>query len=442
MIGAGNRRGIWIALWLSLLGLLGPCLAHSQDEVLRQAEALLNQRQPAQAAALLSDYEDRLAGIGDFAYLYGLALFESGQPERAIPYLERATTADPMFAGVRIELARAYFQVGRYEESQVQFEYLVKLNPPPAAQRAIAEYLAAIDLRLARQDWRSRWRLRPSVGWDSNANAASELNEFLGFVLDQNSRRTESSYGDLYGTGTFSKSLGGGRSVHLGGELQGRHYPDAGFADTMALVARAGMNWSGNNLTRGLRVRAYRLNVDDKFNSQGLSLEASWDMTVNTLQRVGMFARLGALRFDRDFENRDVDQLLVGLSATHVVGRGRRGLVTLSALLGSDDPQVADSRYGRELYGLRGSAVWALEKNLSLTLSGGWQRYLYQQPFFPAVDAERRLDRVADGALNLVWKSPSGLEAALGVNYRDQRSSVSLFSYDRWVLSLALSRGW
>jgi hypothetical protein len=347
-----------------------------------------------------------------------------------------------LFAGVRIELARAYYQTGRLEEAQKQFEYLTTQNPPPAARRAIDEYLAAIDLQLSQNTWRTIWRFSPSTGWDSNANAATELNEFLGFVLDQRSRQTESTFLDVYGSGDFSRSVGKGRTVQLGGELQGRHYPDASFADSLGLVARAGMSWSGESETRSLRVRAYRMNVDDDFNNQGLSLEGAWDYTVSPLNRLGMFARMGVLRFDDEFANRDVDQLLLGFSGTSLLGVSRRSLVTVSALLGKDNPRETGSRYGREIYGLRGFGAWRISTNLSGRINIGWQRYMYDEAFFPEVDSSRRVDKVADGSVSLVWQFKPKLESSVGLSYRDNRSNVPLFSYDRWVFSLGLSRAW
>lgn len=442
LIASLMRQAAGLTVCLIGVILLGATPALAQVEVLQQAELLLNKRQPAQAATLLATYEGQLGEDPDFPYLYGLALFESGRADQAIPYLEKATAADPLFAGVRIELARAYYQTGRLEEAQKQFEYLTTQNPPPAARRAIDEYLAAIDLQLSQNTWRTIWRFSPSTGWDSNANAATELNEFLGFVLDQRSRQTESTFLDVYGSGDFSRSVGKGRTVQLGGELQGRHYPDASFADSLGLVARAGMSWSGESETRSLRVRAYRMNVDDDFNNQGLSLEGAWDYTVSPLNRLGMFARMGVLRFDDEFANRDVDQLLLGFSGTSLLGVSRRSLVTVSALLGKDNPRETGSRYGREIYGLRGFGAWRISTNLSGRINIGWQRYMYDEAFFPEVDSSRRVDKVADGSVSLVWQFKPKLESSLGLSYRDNRSNVPLFSYDRWVFSLGLSRAW
>lgn len=436
------KAGHLVFIFLFGLVTLLPVTAQADDAVLRQAELLLNKRQPVQAVALLAEYEEELGEQPNFSYLYGLALFESGKAEQAIPYLESATSADPLFAGVRIELARAYYQVNRLEDAQKQFEYLTTQNPPPTARRAIDEYLAAIDIKLAQTRWRASWRLAPTTGWDTNANAATELNDFLGFTLDQRSRQAESAFLDVYGSGDFSRSLGGGTSIRLGAEMQGRHFPDASFADSLGIVGKAGITWSGTDESRSLRLRTYRMNVDDDFNNQGLSLEGAWDYNVSKMNRVGVFARVGVLRFDDEFDNRDVDQLLMGLSATSVLGASRRAMLTVSTLLGTDSPRQEASRYGRDLIGLRAYAAWRINAQFAGRASAGWQRYLYDDAFFPEVDASRRADRVVDGAVSLVWKAKPNLEASLGVSYRDNHSNVDLFTYDRWVLSLGVSRGW
>jgi hypothetical protein len=116
--------------------------------------------------------------------------------------------------------------------------------------------------------------------------------------------------------------------------------------------------------------------------------------------------------------------------------------VTVSALLGKDNPRETGSRYGREIYGLRGFGAWRISTNLSGRINIGWQRYMYDEAFFPEVDSSRRVDKVADGSVSLVWQFKPKLESSVGLSYRDNRSNVPLFSYDRWVFSLGLSRAW
>jgi len=430
-----------LAILPGLHVLCGPAIAENTD-VLRQAERLLNQGHPVQAAALLEDYRSKLLGQPEFAYLYGLALFESGKAESAIPYLEEATTSDPLFAGARIELARAYYQAARYEEAQKQFEYLGAQNPPAVARRAIDEYLAAIDQKLLQFRWRDTWLAEPRLGYDSNANAATELNDFLGFTLDPRSREAESSFVDLRGRGDFSRLLRGGPLLEFGAEAQARTYPDASFVNSIGLVGRAGMKWAEDGETRSLNLRTYRLHVDGDFNNHGLSLEGSWDRSLDNMTRTGVFSRIGLLRFDDAFSNRDVNQLLLGVSGTRVLDQTRRGLLTLSAIAGLDDPLETSSRYGRELFGARAHAAMRFGQSLAGRLSGGWQRSNYERAFFDQVDTSRRRDTLTDISASVVWRMDRRLEASSGFSYYRNDSSVDLFSYDRWLFYVSVARTW
>lgn len=437
----GKLRSLLLAILPGLHVLCGPAVAENTN-VLRQAERLLNQGHPVQAAALLEDYRGKLVGQREFAYLYGLALFESGKAERAIPYLEEATASDPLFAGARIELARAYYQAARYEEAQKQFEYLSAQNPPAVARRAIDEYLAAIDQKLLQFRWRNTWLAEPRLGYDSNANAATELNDFLGFTLDTRSREAESSFVDLRGRADFSRLLRGGRLLELGAETQARAYPDASFVNSIGLVGRAGMKWAEDGETRSLNLRTYRLHVDGDFNNHGLSLEGSWDRSLDNMTRTGVFSRVGVLRFDDAFSNRDVNQLLVGVSGTRVLGQPRRGLLTLSAIVGLDDPLESSSRYGRDLFGARAYAASRFGQAVTGRLSAGWQRSNYDQAFFEAVDTSRRRDTLTDVSASVAWRMDRRLEVSTGLGYSHNDSSVDLFSYDRWLIYLSVTRTW
>lgn len=432
---------------MSLALALGYCWCTSSFavpdiDVMKQAEHLLNQGQPVQAAALLEGYQEQLRDRREFAYLFGLALFESGNVSQAIPFLEQATSGDPMFAGARIELARAYYTAGRYHDAQTQFEFLTAQNPPPAARRAIEEYLAAIDLKLSQFRWRDSWRLEPSLGYDSNANAATELNDFLGFTLDQQSREAESGFLDLKGRGDFSRILGGGRVLELGGELQGRMYPEATFVNSLGVVGRAGLRWSMDGESRAINLRSYRLHVDGDFNNQGLSAEGSWDRSFSATTRTGVFSRIGVLRFDNEFSNRDVNQFLLGVSGTRVIDPSRRGMVTVSGILGIDAPLEAESRYGRDLLGVRLYGAWRFGQTMAGRVSAGWQRSHYDKAFFEQVDTRPRRDTLADVSASVAWRHGKFLESSAGVSYSSNNSSVELFSYQRWMVYLSLTRGW
>ncbi len=91
-------------------------------------------------------------------YLQGRSLYRDGTSanlERAIAYLESATTADPLFVDAWSTLAMAQL-------NKVQYDFMNPLEPVPAARRAARRALelspCSVDARLAMAitDWRER----------------------------------------------------------------------------------------------------------------------------------------------------------------------------------------------------------------------------------------------------------------------------------------------
>src|SRR5689334_556053 len=152
--------------------------------ILKQAESLLAEKQPAAAYDLLASHELDLAGAPTFDYLLGIAALDSGRASDAAFALQRAVASQPDFAGARLELARAQFEQGELAPSQAQFQYLLTQSPPPATRAVIEKYLDAIGERT--QSVRSRWSALAQfgAGYDSNANGSTSEQTFLGFTLD------------------------------------------------------------------------------------------------------------------------------------------------------------------------------------------------------------------------------------------------------------------
>ena len=75
--------------------------AHNLDEALPLLERL-NRDHPAD---------------GHLLFMYGDALVQSQQADRAIPVLERAVKVDSALLSARASLGRAYVQAGRFQEA-------------------------------------------------------------------------------------------------------------------------------------------------------------------------------------------------------------------------------------------------------------------------------------------------------------------------------------
>jgi tetratricopeptide (TPR) repeat protein len=80
-------------------------------------------------------------------YWLGAAYNHIGLQEEAIPFLARSVELDPGLVAARSALGEAYFVLGRYDESEAQYEAALTLGRDPAAA-----WLALAEVRMRQED--------------------------------------------------------------------------------------------------------------------------------------------------------------------------------------------------------------------------------------------------------------------------------------------------
>ena len=103
----------------------------SLEKLLVEAEILIKKGKPSDAYALLEPLEFEHSGDTRFDYLMGIAALDSGIPGRATLALERVLAVDPEHAAARLDLARAYFQLGDLPRAKTEFALTLKRNAQP-----------------------------------------------------------------------------------------------------------------------------------------------------------------------------------------------------------------------------------------------------------------------------------------------------------------------
>jgi tetratricopeptide (TPR) repeat protein len=80
--------------------------------------------------------------------LLGLAHFQNGQPEKAVPLLEQALALRPDLPGAHYNLGTMLQRLGRYQEALAHFEKALALNPQDAeAHNNLGSVLNSLDRR-------------------------------------------------------------------------------------------------------------------------------------------------------------------------------------------------------------------------------------------------------------------------------------------------------
>jgi tetratricopeptide (TPR) repeat protein len=396
--------------------------AGSADEA-RAAEA--RSRGAEAAYRYLAPLEAGYAGDADYDYALGAAALDSGHQSHAVFVLQRAVAARPRFAGARMELARAYFALGDNESARREFAILEKDNPPPQAQRAIAEYRAAIDRRAsAYRRSRSAWAELAS-GYDSNANGAPDIQDFLGIQLDNRNQATSSGYYALGVGGLVSQPFAPGWRLVGSGNAAYRGNPDASFVDSQVLRLAGGVDWRPGAFELSLQPNfaAVLLDGDDNHQVAGMDLAGTWH---RERAQWSLNLRASQTRHADGLEILDVDTLIAGVAVQYAAAPRTRLMTVLT--FGTDDAVEAGSPYGRDLFGGRIGAIFEVGRGHALMASLASVSSSYDGTFPGTRD-----DDQLGATLGYEWGGwrLRGWSVRTQLNYVDNRSTVALYDYDR-----------
>lgn len=426
-------------LWMAT----GPCQASSAE--LTRARALVDQGKAAEAYEILAPLEARLAGDVNYDYLLGIAALDSGRPDKATLALERVLTVNPDFAGARLDFARAYFLLGNYVRAKLEFELVLKQNPPETARMAIRDYLLAIEHRLPGKRLGSSGYIEASIGYDTNVNnAISDSQVFVPlfsttFVLSPTSVETSDAYLGLAFGGQASQRLTSASSVYVSADIKNRRHFDASEFDTVNADLRTGVTVvrAANSYSLGLQLG--RLYLDGETNRNLLGLTAEWRRALSAKNQVGVFGQYSQLRYqDPAVEVNDVNQLLAGLGWTHVLGDGGRSAVFGSIYGGAEQETNGRPDGDKQLIGLR-LGVQLLTANKRTFFAGfGAQSGKFSEENLAFL--VKRKDFLYDVNIGYTWHPAPNWSLRPQLVHSRNDSTVPIYEYTRTDISLSVRR--
>lgn len=411
--------------------------AFSGHPAYAQVQTLLAARDPAAAFELLMPLEAEFGGDPDYDYYFGLASLDSGHASLAVFALLRVLAGNPDFAGARLELARAYFDAGDYEDARREFAILAAQNPPAGASAAIAEYLSAID----RRSEAGRNALRSSLvlfaGQDSNANAGTDTERFVGIPLDSNSRTTGSPYFGAEARAAYARPLNPDWRWQGNALLRHREYPEASFVSSSVGQVSAGLAYGTVRRFAAFDVSGRWTMLEGQMNQQTTAADLTGEFPLGGQLSVAGSLRAALVRYQDSVEVQDVDQSLAGV-ALRWRAKDTLSRLELSAgpVFGHEEAQERGSPYGRDLVGGR-AALSMLSSGLLFRGSLGLLQSDYDGRFF----GESRKDEQFTAQMDLeLPRSFGAWQLRPSLAYVRNRSDLSLFEYDRLEAGIAMIR--
>jgi tetratricopeptide (TPR) repeat protein len=408
----------------------------SLEQLFQQAKAYMREGNAQRAYDLLAPREIELAGNDGYDYLFGVAALDSQHPGEAIFSLQRLVATNPDFAGARLELARAYFDIGDNELAKVEFQRVTDENPPPNVAAAVDQYQRAIAVRASSYETTKQFYFDFGGGYDSNAPAATSDQNFLGFILADNNLETPSGFSNVALGGFMNRPLSKTSQLLFTGRLDHRINPSAHFVDASNLDLGVAWNWQEGNNGFSIGVNNLFAALDREYNRQDIGLTTSYVRQVGTDLQLSTFVRVGQSRFnDTVLQVQDVDQLIYGASASKSFGASQMNL----ALTGNKDKAVeATSPFSSDGYGLSFTNIWFRPGGSQHTVAASLARKDFADTFF---GLNRQDDLFSLTASSMVPKFPTeNWVTTFHVNYSVKDSTVGLFEFNRLEAGVSFRR--
>jgi len=407
--------------------------AAASERVLGEAEALLAGNDAAAAYAMLAPLETDLAGNAYYDYLLGVAALDTGRTGEAIFSLERALVVEPRFSGAKMELARAFFEIGETDQARPLFAALLDEEPPPGVRDVLLRYIDAIDAQPVRAALRFDPWAEVGAGYDSNANGSPSDAMFLGFVLSPENVETDSPFAAVAAGFNLTAPAGDATTWFAGGRAGHRANPDADFVDSSLVSAIGGLAFRRGAFYGRIGTDGYLAYRDGSSNQDYLGLEGLLGRRLGERLDLELSLRAGALRHDDAIDVLDVDRLLYTLGAAWRLSPLANARVEV--LGGSDNERRDASPYGNSKLGGRVTLNFR-SGNRSLLFSVGSLTSDYDGLFFGSAREDTQRSAILEVQFSDVFIE--GLSLLPAVRYTDNDSDIDLYAYERTEVGLTI----
>lgn len=438
----------------------------AREKPLREADALLKNGKPADAYALLEPLEFDRAGEVRFDYLLGIAALDSGKPDKATFAFERVLAVDPNFAGARLDMARAYYQLGDLPRAKTEFEEVLKQNPPEAARVTIQKYLDAIAAHDQAKQTRISGYAEGVVGHDSNiANSTTQTFTFApsspwsglfpGNQLPPGAKLT-GTYEGVNAGAEISHSLNANWGVFAGADLRQHGNMVQTAYDTISTDGRAGVMYAEEQNTYKLSLTGGQLYTANSMRRDSLGLSAEWQHVLSPANQMSVFVQYGQNRAsgfpptspttDARIEG-DTDQLVLGEGWVHIMADGKQALfgsiyagkeMDVAPVISPGLPNGGRTDGEKRFAGLRIGGQAAITEQLDGIASLGWQSAGYRN--LNNLIMAKRSEDLYDLTVAANWRLDNFWTVKPQVAFSRKNSNITLYSFDRTDVSLTLRR--
>jgi len=452
----------------------------AREKPLREADALLNNGKPADAYALLEPLEFERAGEVRFDYLLGITALDSGKADKATLAFERVLAVDPNFAGARLDMARAYYQLGDLQRAETEFNEVMKQNPPEAARITIQKYLNAIIAYEQAKQTRISGYVEGVVGHDSNVNTGtgssidfSSISPMWAAVMTGligvppppiPPSQLRDNYLGFAAGGEISHNLNANWGVFAGADLRQHGNMVQTPYDSLSTDGRVGVMYAEEKNAYKLSLTGGQSYSANSMRRDSLGVNAEWQHVFSPANQMSVFVQYGENRAagtpptspitDARIEG-NANQVVVGAGWVHILADGKQALfgsvyagteLDVAPVILANPPLTAGPANGGRLdgkkrfEGLRIGGQAAITDQIDGVASLGWQHAKYRWGSGLNPSGERRNEYQYDLTAGANWRLGKLWTVKPQLAFSKKSSNVVLYKFDRTDVSLTIRR--
>ena len=424
-----------------------PLVCVAADELLISAKQQLDNGNPQAAYNLLIPLQSERAGDPEYDFLLGSAALGIGKNTEAVFALERVLAVRPEATVARALIARAYFDLKETETAKREFENVRKQEVPEDVALTIDRFLDAIRRVEETKRVTIHGYIEVGGGYDSNVNSATAEGQIavpsLGgaiFTLNDSGKEQADSYITFGGGFGIFAPVSSRFSVFGGVAYTNKSNIDKDNFSTYSWDLNAGLSYKRDRDTVTLGTQLNAFFVDDPTLYRNAYREAvgatlQWEHDFNARNQVSTYVQYAQLTYP-DQGARDADRYIGGIGYAHAFAQNR--FVAYAGVYGGAEQEKDKSfpEFGHHLYGVRIGGQQFLNEKFSIFVSASAEKRQYggPDPFF-VVDRE---DDQYSASGGIQFTPRKNLRLTLQGAYTDNRSNISIYEFDRSLVSLIL----
>lgn len=315
---------------------------------------LIKRQQYPQAYELANRMLEDNEGLPKFDFQYGMAAVESGHYDHALFAFERLVLGFPNQPRYRLELARTHYYLRNLIRAEVEFNNVLKQNPPESVKKNVMIFMDRIaDLKRSVE---SKFILVLDVGggYDSNINSATSEKELpkeelifpVDITLDDASRETGSAYWSALAHMAYISPLTKTSAFDIRLVASNRSNSETDVYDLTTAMGEFGYSFhTGPVRWRGAgRYQYVQLDGDELLNSQSVIGQVNW--ILNKGSNIGFGINYGMSSYPED-DDGDITQQQFNLS---YASAPKKDNWKLTLIFGSDEADKKTNEHNGKTY--------------------------------------------------------------------------------------------